>query len=114
MFAIVVDRHSPFAIVILAHQRVVDVDPRTPFLLGHQPRIHIQNRVLALVLLADFVIVWDQSEQSRFIATCIVLVHRRLIEGDLRGDAIEVGLQLCACFAGLGTDLAFELRLLRV
>ena len=38
MFAIVVDRHSPFAIVILAHECVVDVDPRTPFRFGHDPR----------------------------------------------------------------------------
>ena len=31
MCAVIVGRHTPFPIVILAHQRIVDVDPGTPF-----------------------------------------------------------------------------------
>jgi hypothetical protein len=35
MLAIIMDRNAPFAIVVVAHERVLDVDPRTPFLVDH-------------------------------------------------------------------------------
>ncbi len=42
MRAIVVRRHTPFAIVILAHQHLIDVDRGTPLRLGirHAWRLH--------------------------------------------------------------------------
>jgi hypothetical protein len=35
MSTVIVCRHTPFVIVILAHQRIVDVDPRTMFWFRH-------------------------------------------------------------------------------
>src|SRR6266849_3579035 len=51
MCAIVVRRHTPFAIVILAHQHLIDVDPGTPLWLRirHVCRLHEVDKTLHTV-----------------------------------------------------------------
>src|SRR5689334_19131577 len=48
MRAIVVSRHTPFAIVILAHQHMIDVDPGTPLRLRirHGCRLHERDKTV--------------------------------------------------------------------
>src|SRR5439155_1395815 len=46
VFAIVMNRHTPFAVVILQHERIVDADPGTSIglHLHHRSVIFLQNR----------------------------------------------------------------------
>jgi len=48
VFAVIMDWHTPFAIVILEHKRIVRADPGTSFG-GHKLRPQVISRMLPLV-----------------------------------------------------------------